>query len=188
MSLPAATTTFRLARRFAGNALLLAAFGLAAVMLVPALFGYERYVVTGASMTGSIDRGSIVFDEVVPADALRKGDVITFVPPAPWGQAGNRVTHRITGLREIRGETVMRTRGDANAAADPWRMVLDQSQQARVAFHVPYVGYALSALSIKKVRMLVIGLPAALIALFIVGGLVRDIRRERVAPVAEVAS
>ena len=37
----------------------------AAIMLLPAAFGLERYVLTGASMAGTYDRGSVVFAEVV---------------------------------------------------------------------------------------------------------------------------
>ena len=54
---------------------------------------------------------------------------------------------------------------DANRAADSWRFTLTQPAQARVAFDVPYLGYALAALGVRLVRMLVIGLPALVIGL-----------------------
>ena len=44
----------------------------------------------------------------------------------------------------------------------------DGQTQARVAFHVPYVGYVVSALAIRQARMLFIGLPALLIAVVVV--------------------
>jgi len=147
-----------------------AALALGLCVLVPALLGFQRYVITSGSMTGTYDRGSLVFDRVVPTSALRVGDVITFRPP---GQAG-LVTHRIVSVRTVRGERVLRTKGDANRVADPWDpFVLRGDQQARVAFHIPYVGYALGALSERKVRMAVIGLPALLIALVTLAGLWR---------------
>jgi hypothetical protein len=43
-----------------------------------------------------------------------------------------------------------------------------------VVAHVPYVGYALAALGDRRVRILVIGLPALLIALSTLGALWRD--------------
>ena len=43
-----------------------------------------------------------------------------------------------------------------------------------MAFHLPYLGYGLAVLSEKQVRMLVIGLPALLIALSALAGLWRD--------------
>ena len=61
------------------------ALGLAALMLIPAALGYHRYVITGDSMSGSIDRGSIAFDDEVPVSELREGDVITYDPPQSSG-------------------------------------------------------------------------------------------------------
>src|SRR5437763_8440391 len=84
-------------RRFRGvlSTLLLAAvFAMCALILVPSLLGFQRYVITGGSMTGTIDRGSLVFDKAVPVSQLRVGDVITYTPPASSSPTG-RVTHRI---------------------------------------------------------------------------------------------
>ena len=49
--------------------------------------GFQRYVITSGSMTGTYDRGSLVFDRVVPTSSLREGDVITFTPPARPGRS-----------------------------------------------------------------------------------------------------
>jgi signal peptidase len=147
-----------------------AALALGLCVLVPALLGFQRYVITSGSMTGTYDRGSLVFDRVVPTSALKAGDVITFRPP---GQAG-LVTHRIISVSSVRGQRVLRTKGDANREPDLWGpFALHDARQARVAFHIPYVGYALGALSERRVRMVVIGLPALLIALATLAGLWR---------------
>jgi signal peptidase I len=173
-------------RRLAPVALLLGSFGLAGVMLGPALLGYERYVITGDSMSGSYERGSIVYAREVPVPDLEQGDVITYQPPARAGTDG-LVTHRIVSIRERRGERVFRTAGDANGSPDPWRFTLDEPTQARAAFSVPVVGYAFAALAIREVRMLLIGLPALLIALALLTRLWRDAgeearRRDAAAP------
>jgi signal peptidase I len=168
MTLPA---TLPLARKALGGLLVGAALVLALVVLVPALLGFQRYVITSGSMTGTYDRGSLVFDRVVPTASLRAGDVITFRPP---GHAG-LVTHRIASVRTVRGRRVFTTQGDANRAPDAWGAInLANAKQARVAFHVPYLGYGIAALSERRVRMLVIGLPAMLIALSTLAGLWRD--------------
>jgi signal peptidase I len=147
-----------------------AGLALGLCVLVPALLGFQRYVITSGSMAGSYDRGSLVFDRVVPTSTLRVGDVITFRPPGRVGL----VTHRIVSVRMVRGQRVLRTKGDANRVPDPWNpFVLHAGAQARVAFHIPYVGYALGALSERKVRMAAIGLPALLIALATLAGLWR---------------
>lgn len=145
---------------------------LGGVMFVPALLGLERYVITGRSMTGTYDKGSVVFEKAVPPSDLRVGDVITYDPPS--GGPRGLVTHRITAIGQRDGRRVYRTRGDANAAADPWEFTLPDPLQARVVFSVPYVGYLLAALTDRTARMIVIGVPALLVALAVLGNLWRD--------------
>jgi signal peptidase len=155
----------RRAGRLASGALLCVAGAVAVLALLPAAFGLQRYVIVSGSMSGTYDRGSLVFDEVVPVGALRVGDVITYRPPAEAG-VDHPITHRIAEIVHDRtGSTVYRTRGDANPAADPWTFTLPGSRQARVKAGVPYAGFALAALSRKDVRVGLIALPAALIAL-----------------------
>jgi signal peptidase len=151
---------------------------LAAVMLLPGLLGYHRYVITGDSMTGSYDRGSVLIAREVPTSQLRRGDVITYQPPSSAHHRG-LITHRIASVsRDASGRPSFRTRGDANPALDPWKFVLDRPTQARAVAHVPYVGYAVGVLGMAKVRMLVIGLPAALIAFLALAGLWREAGEE----------
>jgi signal peptidase I len=160
-----------LVRRVLGAALTVVALALALLVLLPALLGYQRYVITSGSMTGTYDRGSLVFDRVVPTSSLHAGDVITFRPP---GHA-DLVTHRIHTLTTVKGKQVLTTKGDHNAAPDAWGSItMSGGKQARVAFHVPYVGYAIAALSERWLRMLLIGLPALLIAVSTLAGLWRD--------------
>jgi signal peptidase len=160
-----------LVRRVGGIALSAVALTLALAVLLPALLGYQRYVITSGSMTGTYDRGSLVFDRVVPTASLRPGDVITFRPPGHPAF----VTHRIATVHTVGGRRVVTTKGDANRAPDAWGPIaLGDARQARVAYHVPYVGYALAALSERPVRMAVIGVPALLIALAALAGLWRD--------------
>src|SRR5829696_5033263 len=144
---------------------LAASLALAAAVLLPAALGYERYVITSGSMSGTYDRGAIVYAREVPTASLRVGDVITYAPP-PSSHIEGLITHRIvwTG-RDRSGAPAFRTKGDANPVRDPWRFTLERPRQARAAFHLPYAGFALAALGIREVRMLVIGLPALLIAL-----------------------
>lgn len=175
------------ARNAVVTGVVLGALILAGAMLLPPLLGYERYVITGGSMSGTYDRGSILYAQVVPVEEIGVGDVITYEPPAKAGTEG-QVTHRVVSIREVGGERVLRTRGDANAAPDPWRFTLEGPEQARAAFSVPYVGYAFSALGIRAVRMAVIGLPAVLVAIALVLRLWRvagEESRQYSAPAAE---
>ena len=160
--------------RAATSAAHVAALALGALMLLPPLAGYERYVITGGSMGGSVPRGSIVYARTVAVGDLRAGDVITYDPPAGSGETG-KVTHRIvwTG-RGATGAPAFQTKGDANRSADPWRFELRRPTQARMAFHIPYAGYLFAALGIRWVRMLVVGGPALLVAFGALAGAWRE--------------
>lgn len=154
---------------------------LGAVTLVPAALGLDHYVIVSGSMTGTYDRGSVVFDEQVPVGALQRGDVITYNPPGMTAaeHGTGLITHRIFAIHRNHGREVLRTKGDANQAPDPWTFTLDQPRQAKVVGHVPYIGFALAALEIRWVRMLVIGIPALLIAISVLGGMVGEAREEQ---------
>lgn len=131
------------------------------VIVVPALLGLQRYVITGGSMTGAISKGSVIYSRLTPVEQLKVGDIITFYPPGHSAP----VTHRIIGIDAGQdGTLVFRTKGDFNEAADPWKVSLVEPRQARYVFHIPAIGYFLAALAIRQVRMILIGLPALVIA------------------------
>jgi signal peptidase I len=146
---------------------------LAAGMLALPLLGYQRYVITGGSMGGTIERGSVVWDKAVPVADLHVGDVITYTPPRGSGPEG-LVTHRIVWIGRKDGSRAFRTKGDANDSMDPWTFHLDGHTQARVAFHVPYLGRALAVASDRALRMTVVGLLALLIVAGALSRLWRD--------------
>lgn len=166
-----------LARRLLGWALPAAALVLAALMLVPAALGLDRYVITGDSMSGTYDRGSILYSRAVAVEELRVGDVITYEAPRGAGISG-LVTHRIVSIDQRRGEPAFRTKGDANATPDPWRFTLDAPTQARAEISVPFVGYAFAALGVRELRFALIGLPALAIALALLARLWREAGEE----------
>jgi signal peptidase I len=162
MSLPSAPFRPRLKRagRLVVGAgwLLVVAYGL--LLLVPTLFGLQRYVLAGGSMEPAIARGSLVFDQVVPAGELGVGDVITYVPPGMTRPLTHRIVARAT---DASGRPAYTTRGDANEHEDPWRFVLSQPTQARVSLAVPYAGYPLWVLSDRTARLVFVGLPALVV-------------------------
>jgi signal peptidase len=149
-------------RRIATTAALAALAALGLLTLVPTILGYQRYVIEGGSMGDSLPRGSIAYEEVAPIEEIGKGDVITYQPP---GQTTLR-THRVTwtGRNPSTGERLFKTKGDANENADRPTFTLPHPTQARVVMHLPLAGYAVAALSIRAVRVIVIGGPAAAIA------------------------
>jgi signal peptidase len=155
----------RQAGRWACGTALVAAVIVAMLVLLPSLFGWQRYAIVSGSMTGTYDRGTLVLDEVVPVSDLRVGDVITYLPP-PGAGPDHLITHRIHSIgKDPAGARVFRTKGDANATPDPWTFRLNQATQPRVRVGIPHLGRALWALSRRDVRMGIIALPALLIAL-----------------------
>ncbi len=161
------------------NLAILAVVLLCVAWLAPSAMGYSRYVITGASMTGSIDKGSVVFEKPVAVEDLEVGDVITYQPPADAGTS-DLVTHRIIAMEPAEGGGVLfTTQGDANADPDPWHFKLVDADQPVVQFSVPHAGWVFIALADRTVRILVIGFPAGLIALVALGQLISAVRPTR---------
>ena len=144
----------------------------ALAFMAPSLFGLQRYVITGTSMTGTLDRGSIALEEVVPIEELRVGDVITYAPPAGSG-IEDLVTHRIVAMRG----NAFRTKGDAVPHPDPWTFRLSAPEQSRVRFSVPYAGYPLMVLGDRTGRILLVAIPSGLITVYSFLQVVRELRR-----------
>ena len=120
-------------RRFALGLLVLAPVVL--LVLLPAVLGLQRYVVTDRSMDGSLARGSVVLAREVPTADLEVGDVVTF-PPAE-GSSDERVTRRIVAIED----GVATTQADTTGSTDPRRVPLTSESYPRVWLGVPWIGY-----------------------------------------------
>lgn len=132
--------------------------------IVPAALGLDRYTITGTSMDGTLDRGSVVFERHVPIGELRADDVITFAPPPGYGARG-LVTHRVVS---VDADGIV-TKGDANLSADPWKLA--PTAQSRVELAVPYVGLPFLGGVGRGVWLLIV---VAALGLFVAAGLLRD--------------
>ena len=155
------------------SVLLLLTLAAVAVTFVPGLLGYERYVLVGSSMEPTIHKGSLVFDEVVPVAQLRKGDVITYVPPGRT----QPVTHRLISVKhpkQLHGRPLFRTQGDNVAEPDMRAFTLDKPTQARYSFAIPYLGWVFVALGTPQMRLILLVVPALLIALAMLARLWRE--------------
>jgi signal peptidase I len=187
---PARTKRWRWLRRtgrIALNLVFVAAVACAVLMIGPAVLGFHRYVILTGSMTGTYDRGSVVFDRPTPVSELKVGDPITYAPP-PGFTSGDqaRVTHRIFSItRGVNGARTFKTKGDANQRPDVWTFTLNQPTQDRVVAHVPEVGYLFLLLSLREFRFVLVGVPALLIGLFLLRQVWRqggeEVRRQKLA-------
>ena len=121
--------------------------------------GYKPVAVYSGSMRPTLGVGSLAVDRVVAARTVRVGDVITFNDPYVKGRL---VTHRVAQIVATKHGLAYRTKGDANAARDPWAIRLD-GQVGRVAFHVPLAGYVLYYAHTREIRGALIAIVAALL-------------------------
>ena len=131
-------------------------------ILLPAVLGIQRYVITGGSMTGTIPKGAVIYSKVTPVERLEVGDIITFHPPG----YSTAVTHRIIAVESgPDGQRAFRTKGDFNEVAD---LEPDRAERAAAGqVSLPRPALRLRARSARRplVRLALIGLPALLIAL-----------------------
>jgi signal peptidase len=112
------------------------------------VLGFKPVAVYSGSMRPTLSVGSLAVDRVASAKSVRVGDVITFDDPYVKGRL---VTHRVVQIVPTKHGLAYRTKGDANAARDPWAIRLE-NQVGRVAFHVPVAGYVLWYAHTREVR------------------------------------
>lgn len=104
------------------------------LVLLPAVLGLDRYVITDSSMDGSLGRGSVALARDAAPSDLRAGDLITF--RSPDNESDERVTRRIVAI----DNGVATTESD-RTGQDPWTVPLDHSTYARVWLSLPWIGY-----------------------------------------------
>jgi signal peptidase I len=106
------------------------------LVLLPAVVGLDRAVVSDDAMDGATGRGAVVLARDVAGRDLRSGDVITFVAPS-GSERGDEVTRRVVAVHD----GAVTTRGDVRAAGDAWLLPVDDATYARAWVGVPVIGY-----------------------------------------------
>src|SRR2546423_3726779 len=139
----------RAARVLLGAATLL----LLAVGLGPLTGAYRIATVLSGSMAPGMPVGSLAVLVPVEPAAVHVGDVITFQAPLPDHRI---VTHRVVAITEVGPHPVIRTKGDANAADDPWAARLAGRTAWRRAAVIPGVGSLIRALRSAPVHHLTV--------------------------------
>jgi signal peptidase len=94
-------------------------------------------VLTG-SMRPHVQPGDMVLVAPESLSAVRTGQVVVFQPP---GEGGDTVVHRVIGVTRSPAGTTIRTRGDANNVADPWKVTLTGPKAFRVLGVIPKAGW-----------------------------------------------
>lgn len=132
---------------------------LLASLVAAALVVYQQQLhlltVQTGSMRPGIDPGDVVAVHSVSQDNLALGDVITFTPD---GQ-DHTVTHRLVEID--RTNNMLVTRGDSNTGED--QPIRFDQVVGKVAYTVPFGGYAISFVQQPLGLLAVIYVPALLI-------------------------
>lgn len=134
------------------------ALGIGALAALPA-FDARLLVVTSGSMAPTIATGDAVVAVETPPEEVAVGDVIAF-----QGYGRDRLTtHRVISRHEVDGQPHFRTQGDANATPDS-DLAPATRVAGKVALTLPKAGRPLMALTHPTARLLLLVLPAAVIA------------------------
>jgi len=120
-------------------------------------FGWRVDSVLSNSMSPALKAGGAVVSRPVDAAQIVPGDIITFRSP----RNGDLTTHRVVGVEEAFGYS-FKTKGDANAMADPY-MVPAANIEGRVVLHVPLLGHAAAFAKTPVGFGLMLGLPGMMI-------------------------
>jgi len=132
------------------------------LVLGPRTGTYQTTTMLTGSMAPALPEGALLLDVRVPVSELRPGDVVTFEAPVEGRPV---VSHRVLAVESHEGRPALRTKGDANAAPDPWLAVPDGDSAWVVRAAVPGAGTAVRLLREPVPRaVLVVGLPLLLAA------------------------
>lgn len=139
---------------------------------LPGFAGAESFVVYSGSMAPTIDAGDLTVVAPARPAQLRPADVISYRVAA---RPEVIVTHRLIGVeQDDDGRLLFETKGDANNAVD--QVYVDESAVlGRVLYSVPKIGYLVDFTWRPEGKLLLIVLPALLLA---IDGL-RTLRRRR---------
>ena len=170
----------RLVRTFAVWCVAGVVVGLVALVCLPRLAGVTPFTVLSGSMEPALGVGDVVLSRKSSPLDVRPGDVVTFEDPS---RGGELVTHRVERMRRTGGEVTFVTRGDANDVSERWTVAADGTI-GRATIRVPKVGYVLSWTSGRDGKLALIVVPATLLVLLELVGLLGLRRR----PAAEGAA
>jgi signal peptidase len=155
-----------------GTLIVLVAVLFAAVVvsrILPAL-GHETVTIIGRSMEPTIPIGSAIVLEHVAPQAVATGDVVTVTIP----ERRITYTHRVVELIDRSDGRWLRTRGDANDAADPGLVRADWVV-GRLDVTLPGLGMLLRLLSAPSGMLAVLGLA---LTLFVSARLIEELEGE----------
>lgn len=142
--------------------------------------GWRGFVVQSASMEPTIMTGSLVLTQTTHPSQLQEGDIITFIKP---DKGREFITHRISESTHEETLSTFKTKGDNNSNEDNW-VLAGGGVVGKVAYTIPYMGYALSFSQSKIGIVLLILIPALWIIYDEIGNMLAALRRKKPAEAA----
>jgi len=140
----------------------LAVLTFALLAVGPHVLGYRTMTMLTGSMAPEINPGDVTIVTPVAISEVTEGMVITYHRPI---EDHSLVTHRVISVETAPdGSVSVQTKGDANAAADPWTATLAGDTAYQVRGVIPGLGHVIQALRAPVVtQALLYGAPALLV-------------------------
>ena len=141
-------------------------------LTVPRMFGYHIYTVVSGSMAPAIPTGSLVYIKELPAEDIKKKDVIAFYSAM---DTTSIITHRVVSNSTNMGEFI--TKGDANDEKD-MKPIPYENYIGKVVLSVPVVGGIAQTFTVGSGKLLSACLIVIAVVLEIVAAMLDRRRRE----------
>ena len=140
----------------------LAVLTFALLAVGPHVLGYRTMTMLTGSMAPQINPGDVTIVTPLAVSEVTEGMVITYHRPI---EDHSLVTHRVISVQKgADGTVTVQTKGDANAAADPWTATLNGDTAYQVRGVVPVLGHVIEALRAPIVaQALLYGAPTLLV-------------------------
>lgn len=143
----------RLWRIVTGLLLIAAAVGAVSAMVIVMTQHLGFAPVLSPSMEPTFHPGDLIVTRPEPATSVRVGQVVALPVPSEPSQ---RYVHRVISVTIKDGKPLVRTKGDANPAPEPFTLRVDSPTVPHVVATVPYVGRLSLLLQHTKTRLAVI--------------------------------
>jgi signal peptidase len=125
--------------------------------VLPLAFGDRSLVVRSGSMTPAIDTGDVVVVRPIAPASARVGDIVTF------DNHGKLTSHRVRATGRSGEDMLFTTQGDANTGQEHWKVPVN-GRIGRVMYRVPKLGFVVVRVQSPTGRLVLIILPALLLA------------------------
>lgn len=131
------TQTFKTIGAIAQHVVLFLIGAIIGLLSIGPLSGkYQFAPVLSGSMDPFMPPGSLIVATAEDLQSVTAGHVLTFRDPIQ----GSVVTHRVIEVIDRSPRTMIRTKGDANQAPDPWTAALREGPVWRTRAVIPHLG------------------------------------------------